>query len=81
MDALGGALSPELKGVLRGEGLSEDHHGIHMGVLHCLEQEQQLLNNIPLLQQKNSRHSAFQPQTFEFTFEKISAAVIPSCPQ
>lgn len=45
MDALGGALSPKIKGLLRGEGLSEDHHGIHVGVLHRLEWEHK---NIPL---------------------------------
>lgn len=36
VDALGGALSSKVKGLLRGEGLPEDHHCVHMGVLHSL---------------------------------------------
>lgn len=36
VDALGGALCSEVKGLLGGEGLAEDHHRIHMGVLHRL---------------------------------------------
>lgn len=36
VDALGGALSSEVKGLLRGEGLPEDHHCVHVGVLHHL---------------------------------------------
>lgn len=36
VDTLGGALSSKVKGLLRGEGLPEDHHCVHVGVLHRL---------------------------------------------
>lgn len=36
VDALGGALRSEVKGHLGGEGLPEDHHRVHVGVLHRL---------------------------------------------
>lgn len=36
VDALGGALSAEVKGLRRGEGLAEDHYRVHVGVLHHL---------------------------------------------
>lgn len=36
VDALGGALRSEVEGLLGGEGLTEDHHRVHVGVLHRL---------------------------------------------
>lgn len=36
VDTLGGALRPEVEGLLGGEGLPEDHHRVHVGVLHRL---------------------------------------------
>lgn len=36
VDALGGALSSEVEGLGGGEGLPEDHHCVHVGVLHRL---------------------------------------------
>lgn len=41
VDALGGALGPEVEGLLRGEGLPEDHHRVHVGILHHLLPGQQ----------------------------------------
>ncbi len=32
LDALGGALGPEVKGLLRCEGFAEDHHRLHVGI-------------------------------------------------
>lgn len=37
VDALGGALGPKVEGLLGGEGFAEDHHGVHVGVLHRLK--------------------------------------------
>lgn len=36
VDALGGILGAKVKGPQGGEGLAEDHHRIHVGVLHHL---------------------------------------------
>lgn len=36
VDALRGALRSEIKRLLGGEGLAQDHHRIHVGVLHGL---------------------------------------------
>lgn len=36
VDPLGGALTPKVKRHHRGEGLPEDHHCLHVGVLHRL---------------------------------------------
>lgn len=40
VDSLGGGLTAELEGLCGGEGLSEDHHCIHMSMYHCLDTEQ-----------------------------------------
>lgn len=45
VDALRGALGPEVKGLRGGEGLTQDHHRIHMGVLHGLRDGQNILSN------------------------------------
>lgn len=36
VDALSGALTPKVEGLLGGEGLTKDHHGVHVGILHRL---------------------------------------------
>lgn len=36
VDSLGGGLGAKLEGVCGGEGLTKDHHCIHMGIYHCL---------------------------------------------
>lgn len=37
VDPLRGALLAEVEGLLGGEGLAQDHHGVHVGVLHGLQ--------------------------------------------
>ena len=47
VDALCGALRSEVEGLLRGKGLPEDHHRVHVGVLHRLMTgQQQLINRL-----------------------------------
>lgn len=36
VDPLGGGLGAEVEGLVRREGLAEDHHRVHVGVYHCL---------------------------------------------
>lgn len=42
VDALRGALRPEVKGLHRGKSLAQDHHRIHVGVHHDLDEEKGL---------------------------------------
>ena len=37
VDPLGGGLGTEVKGLIGGEGLAEDHHCVDMCVNHCLD--------------------------------------------
>lgn len=46
VDALGGALSAEVEGLRGGEGLAEDHHRVHVGVLHHLRDSGKYVTNI-----------------------------------
>ena len=39
VDSLGGGLGTEVEGLFGGEGLTEDHHRIHMGAHHRLNME------------------------------------------
>lgn len=55
VDALGGVLAAEVEGLGGGEGLAEDHHGVHVGVLHRLN-----TGHGGVSQQQDGRLSSFR---------------------
>lgn len=57
VDALGGALRSEVEGLHGGEGLAEDHHRVHVGVLHRLNDRTAAVNQQALKEQ----HVSTQP--------------------